>query len=1282
MAQIQRKWIADNAVNNDKLDNDATYNMRALGIGDTTNGIPIDHLHIQKPFDAGITLQSTATYGRPYRILTDATSNFLIQDTTNGNNRVFIDPTGRVGFDQTPRDRLDIYSDVEAVGIRLDTDVLSGKDYRIRSATDGRLVISDMDAVTERIAINPSTGITTIAESLSVNVDATVGNDLLVTRDATVSGSIYMGSGASITEFDTDTNLAADSDAIVPTQKAIKTYVDNAVAGENLWDRSGTLLVSHIPGDSVRVDTDLYVNRDATVARDATVGNDLHIGGDATIIGVLGLQGDVRLLSGVNLAQQAYYFANGYINDIYTNELRSLTDPRVTVVGDFKVNQDATIGVDLQVDRDATIAGTLNISQYLRHIGDTDTYVEFKTNTIDVYAGSIKNITAGSAITVVNEDLADHDFRIRGTTDNNNLYSDAGNNRIGIGTSSPTTKLTVSGDASAHDLYIENSVVHSGDTNTYMEFTTNQQDFYAGSLKMLTLSESTLDGVYVNYDQDNIDFVVRSQASLNSLWVDGATGYVGIDTNTPTTKLDVVGDLNISRDATIGRDATIVGRLYMGSGASITEFNTSTSLGTSDLLIPTQNAVKQYVDSAISVENLWDRAGTILSPHTSGDSVSTTGDGTFNGIRLTGSRGDIDTPNYDIYTASNVTRFQSASVNDLYLRSGRDMTFEGNFSSSIIRNNADMLPGALGLPLSRNANLGSSGDRFDTIYADTFNGNALTVNGTSSLRDTTIAGSYNLDVKRISNTADANSIIFNDSVDIGGSGTSPTRKLNISSSTAAYGIYTSISGSGKGILSSADTTAGQFSGGEVAGYFSSANNCVIGYGTSAPSNLFRGINSFSGTVFNVNRDGTVNLHAIIGYSPFHVSTMLPEDVLNTALGSATEIFGSVYGNAFYVNTSINAIGGGENIGISGTRFGTGYFRKLDASTSGTSKQVAINGFAYATPNLQGAITGNSIDGTGVYGGSTNDVGVSGLSLNGTGVNGFSVNSTGIVGSSVSGVAGSFSGGGTAVLQVQSTTNWGVYSFTDSGHAVHALANTTGIAGWFKSTGGIAVDAETNASTSYAVKGKATNSSSYGIYGENFNGTGTFGIGYNTGVAAQAYVDGANAYEGYNQLGGLVFKVDSSGQIYSNTAGGISSPADFAEWSRVQEDYQTYEEGDIVQQSETEDLTVTLATNNENVYGTITNRAAFCGGLPNAKKDHMSLTDAELAEKYNAKKIALIGHVLCKVKGKIKRGERLVLSEEPGIARAAINREEKLFSFGIAREPYDSEETGKIEIKLK
>ena len=64
-------------------------------------------------------------------------------------------------------------------------------------------------------------------------------------------------------------------------------------------------------------------------------------------------------------------------------------------------------------------------------------------DTLNFSTGGVERMELGTA-TVFNEDGADVDFRIEGDTEANLFYVDAGNNRIGIGTSSPNTKLDIS----------------------------------------------------------------------------------------------------------------------------------------------------------------------------------------------------------------------------------------------------------------------------------------------------------------------------------------------------------------------------------------------------------------------------------------------------------------------------------------------------------------------------------------------------------------------------------------------------------------------------------------------------------------------------------------------------------------------------------------------------------------------------------------------------------------------------------------------------------------------
>ena len=67
-----------------------------------------------------------------------------------------------------------------------------------------------------------------------------------------------------------------------------------------------------------------------------------------------------------------------------------------------------------------------------------------------------------------------------------------------------------------------------------------------------------------------------------------------------TGDIELLTDTNITGALDVTGAVTLDTSLTLAAGATITEFATSTSLGTSDTKVPTQNAVKAYVDSQMS----------------------------------------------------------------------------------------------------------------------------------------------------------------------------------------------------------------------------------------------------------------------------------------------------------------------------------------------------------------------------------------------------------------------------------------------------------------------------------------------------------------------------------------------------------------------------------------------------------------------------------------------------------------------------------------------------------
>jgi hypothetical protein len=124
------------------------------------------------------------------------------------------------------------------------------------------------------------------------------------------------------------------------------------------------------------------------------------------------------------------------------------------------------------------------------------------------------NITANGTLTVAgnvsfdggtfvfNESSADLDFRIEGNGDANLFFTDAGNDRIGIKTNSPSTELHVVGGIKA----------------------TGAIDFDGG-------------GFTFNESGASVDFRAETNTLTNAFFIDGSADKIGFGTNSPANAL-------------------------------------------------------------------------------------------------------------------------------------------------------------------------------------------------------------------------------------------------------------------------------------------------------------------------------------------------------------------------------------------------------------------------------------------------------------------------------------------------------------------------------------------------------------------------------------------------------------------------------------------------------------------------------------------------------------------------------------------------------------------------
>jgi hypothetical protein len=145
-----------------------------------------------------------------------------------------------------------------------------------------------------------------------------------------------------------------------------------------------------------------------------------------------------------------------------------------------------------------------NLVASSKHIlySDGSTMFDVLKDAGDIKANGTLTVSGNTSLDggtfVFNESSADLDFRIEGNGDANLFFSDAGNDRIGIKTASPSTELHVVGGVKA----------------------TGAIDFDGG-------------GFTFNDSGASVDFRAETNTLANAFFIDGSADKIGFGTNTP-----------------------------------------------------------------------------------------------------------------------------------------------------------------------------------------------------------------------------------------------------------------------------------------------------------------------------------------------------------------------------------------------------------------------------------------------------------------------------------------------------------------------------------------------------------------------------------------------------------------------------------------------------------------------------------------------------------------------------------------------------------------------------
>ena len=244
-----------------------------------------------------------------------------------------------------------------------------------------------------------------------------------------------------------------------------------------------------------------------------TTGTDgLRVGLNATHAFVWQYE-NLPLAFATNGSQKATILANG--NFGIGNAAPSY---KLDVNGDFRVVNAATFS-----------AGTY-FDQYLYHAGDTDTFIRFQPNDVNLTAAGQNLLRVDGNSTqktvVVNEVGIDVDFRVEASGEANALFVRGSDGNVGIGTTTPKNKLDISLNSGQWRVNDYGSMYFANTSDTgYERYIHSRSD---GALSIGRVAIANLTGGTGGYAATTYDHI-----HINS------SGEVGIGTTSPSHKLEV-----------------------------------------------------------------------------------------------------------------------------------------------------------------------------------------------------------------------------------------------------------------------------------------------------------------------------------------------------------------------------------------------------------------------------------------------------------------------------------------------------------------------------------------------------------------------------------------------------------------------------------------------------------------------------------------------------------------------------------------------------------------------
>jgi len=444
-----------------------------------------------------------------------------------------------------------------------------------------------------------STGASGAGSNQALLVD-NISIDTNTIASTNTNGNIVLApNGSGDVQLDADTVRVGDSgaDATITTNGA-----GDLVLNTNAGTDSGSITIE----DGANNDILIIPNGTGKVGvAQATPTATFHVGGDVTISGGLTVAGTTTTVNSTNtqVADPLITLNEGETGAGVTGNIAGIEVDRGTLPIARFVYDDSTdhwraqiqlsVGSGTYFDTNFQASGIVATSivncagiivdDDITHDGDPDTKISFLSDQVQLYAGNVNgiDITAGSV--VINEGSADIDFRVESNGNANMLFVDGTNDRVGIGTNSPSYQFHNVSTATGHSTAIQtnedsatfgpglllyrNSASPADNDNlakiTFSGRNDNSQDVTYAEVAVTApdVSDNSEDGTYslstivagtqrqritaspseviINEDSIDSDFRVETDGDQETFFVQGSTDRIGISTTSPIATLDI-----------------------------------------------------------------------------------------------------------------------------------------------------------------------------------------------------------------------------------------------------------------------------------------------------------------------------------------------------------------------------------------------------------------------------------------------------------------------------------------------------------------------------------------------------------------------------------------------------------------------------------------------------------------------------------------------------------------------------------------------------------------------